>query len=178
MFSTVSIIPGIENFAPLRTETRSGLFGSPRRRCALVSTLLRAVAIWAFNPGGNFPAFENALHATVVIVNPGGTGRRKRVISARPAPFPPRRPRIFAFPSLKRYTYLGVAPTRTRAKMGAIFNDSAGRRARPRHRWALCVTGREFSSGGPRTGRGRESRTSGRSPRLDGRRARRGPRSA
>ena len=45
MFRTVSIIPGIENFAPLRTETRSGFLGSPSRRFAAVSTFLRAVAI-------------------------------------------------------------------------------------------------------------------------------------
>jgi len=38
----------------------------------------------------------------VVIVNPGGTGRPIRLISASPAPFPPRRSRIDASPSSKR----------------------------------------------------------------------------
>src|SRR2546430_11448254 len=35
------------------------------------------------------------------MVNPGGTGRPMRLISARPAPFPPSRSRIVALPSAK-----------------------------------------------------------------------------
>src|ERR1700680_3274193 len=50
------------------------------------------------------------------MVNPGGTGRPARVISATPAPLPPSRSRIDASPSSKRYTHwravrrLGRAP--------------------------------------------------------------------
>ena len=60
------------------------------------------------------PAAKYALHAAVVIVKPGGTGRPAFVISASPAPFPPRSSRIFALPSAlpfaKRYTHFVRAP--------------------------------------------------------------------
>jgi len=92
-------MPGIENFAPLRTETRSGLAGSPNFRPTAASIAANASAICFFNPGGNFPFAAYALQALVVIVKPGGTGKPRRVISARPAPFPPRRSCIPAFPS-------------------------------------------------------------------------------
>src|SRR5437016_7811704 len=50
------------------------------------------------------------LQTSVEIVNPGGTGRPALVISARPAPLPPRRSFIFrlpsAFPLPKKYTNL------------------------------------------------------------------------
>src|SRR2546423_2306701 len=39
------------------------------------------------------------------MVNPGGTGSPARVISATPAPLPPRRSRRSLFPSSKRYTH-------------------------------------------------------------------------
>src|SRR5205807_9644686 len=50
------------------------------------------------------------------MVKPGGTGRPARVISATPAPLPPRRSRILALPSSKRQTHL--AP-RARARPSA-----------------------------------------------------------
>src|SRR5262245_51582408 len=40
------------------------------------------------------------------MVKPGGTGMPARVISAAPAPLPPRRSRICAEPSRNRYTHL------------------------------------------------------------------------
>src|SRR5579883_877677 len=40
------------------------------------------------------------------MVKPGGTGRPALVISATPAPLPPSRSRIFALPSLNKYTHL------------------------------------------------------------------------
>jgi hypothetical protein len=44
-------------------------------------------------------AAKYALHASVVIVNPGGTGSPAFVISATPAPLPPSSARIPALPS-------------------------------------------------------------------------------
>src|SRR5688500_12140527 len=50
------------------------------------------------------------MHASVEIVNPGGTGRPALVISARPEPFPPSTSFIVRSPSAlplpKKYTYL------------------------------------------------------------------------
>src|SRR5579864_611854 len=48
------------------------------------------------------------------MVNPGGTGSPARVISATPAPFPPRRSRIDALPSSNRYTHFLAAGLRAR----------------------------------------------------------------
>src|SRR5205823_14426603 len=49
------------------------------------------------------------LQTSVEMVNPGGTGRPALVISARPAPLPPRRSFMVrlpsAFPFAKKYTY-------------------------------------------------------------------------
>src|SRR5258708_34574338 len=42
------------------------------------------------------------------MVKPGGTGIPARVISAAPAPLPPRRSRILAEPSVNWYTHLRV----------------------------------------------------------------------
>ena len=42
---TVSIIPGIENFAPDRTETKSGLVGSPKDFPILFSKSMIALSI-------------------------------------------------------------------------------------------------------------------------------------
>jgi hypothetical protein len=50
------------------------------------------------------------LHASVVIVKPGGTGRPRFVISARFAPFPPRRNFWSLLPSSNAYTYFTVSP--------------------------------------------------------------------
>src|SRR3989449_4490412 len=98
-FRTVSIIPGIESLAPERTETSSGCSEAPNFRPPFTSTADRASSTCFHIPGGNRPVRGNALQAFVVIVKPGGTGRPSRVISARPAPLPPRRARMEAFPS-------------------------------------------------------------------------------
>src|SRR5665811_1685283 len=50
--------------------------------------------------------------ASVVMVNPGGTGRPIRVISARFAPLPPSRSLRSLLPSAKSYTSLGTADLR------------------------------------------------------------------
>src|SRR6266566_2878784 len=106
---TVSIMPGIENLAPDRTLTRSGLCESPKPLPVCRSRLLSAVSACSHMPGGNFPLLARyARQASVVMVNPGGTGIPARVISAAPAPLPPSRSRIFADPSLKGYTHFLV----------------------------------------------------------------------
>src|SRR3954467_5040551 len=53
------------------------------------------------------------------MVKPGGTGRPALVISARPAPFPPRRSRRDAFPSRKSQTHFVPAPC------GVVFSGAA-----------------------------------------------------
>ncbi len=91
-FKTVSIIPGMENGAPERTETSSGSLSSPRVFAILCSRVARCSATSSRSPSGSTSfAAMNALHASVVIVNPGGTGRPRFVISARLAPLPPSR---------------------------------------------------------------------------------------
>ena len=103
---TVSIIPGIENGAPERTDTSSGSTSSPRRLPILASSAASAAATSSSRPSGSFswPAMY-ALHASVVIVKPGGTGRPSFVISARFAPLPPSRNFCSLEPSSKAYTY-------------------------------------------------------------------------
>ena len=96
----MSIIPGMLMAAPERTETSSGSFGSPSFFLAVRSTVASAFSTWSQRPVGSF-FFEAkyALQAAVVMVKPGGTGSFALVISARPAPLPPSRSRIFALPS-------------------------------------------------------------------------------
>ncbi len=50
---TVSIMPGIENAAPDRTDTSSGSTGSPSRFPVLPSRTARASATSSINPSGN-----------------------------------------------------------------------------------------------------------------------------
>src|SRR4030095_12685207 len=114
MLRMVFIIPGMENFAPERQETSSGFFGSPNFFPARFSVTFNPSSAWSHIPGGKLPVFLNQLQASVVIVNPGGTGTPARVISARPEPLPPSNPRTpsqepayfsAAFTSSKRYTH-------------------------------------------------------------------------
>ncbi|CAB4690003.1 unannotated protein [freshwater metagenome] len=86
---TVSIIPGMENFAPERTETRSGFLGFPNSLSKLFSKAFNELSISPLSPFGTSPDARNSLHACVVIVNPGGTGSPMRTISAKFAPLPP-----------------------------------------------------------------------------------------
>ena len=101
-------MPGMENLAPLRTETRSGSEGSPRWRPIWSSTPRRAVVTSVASDSGTVDSLRYARHASVVIVKPGGTGRPSFVISARLAPFPPRRSFMDLSPSEKSYTYLTI----------------------------------------------------------------------
>ncbi len=87
----MSIIPGIETAAPERTETSSGSSGSPSFLPARSSSAARCFSISSARPAGNdFALRMYSTHAAVVMVNPAGTGIPSAVISASPAPFPPR----------------------------------------------------------------------------------------
>ena len=57
-FRTVSIMPGIENFAPERTLTRSGSLTSPNFLPALRSSVLSAGRTCSHRPLGNLPPDE------------------------------------------------------------------------------------------------------------------------
>src|SRR5262245_37347398 len=114
MLRMVFIMPGMENFAPERQETNNGFFASPNFLPARFSVTFKAASAAGHIPGGKSPVFLNQLQASVVIVNPGGTGTPARVISARPEPLPPSNPRTpshepeyfsAAFTSSKRYTH-------------------------------------------------------------------------
>ncbi len=87
----MSIMPGMENFAPERTDTSNGSSGSPSRRPMRSSSLVRCPAISPSSSSGH-PSDMYARQASVEIVKPCGTGRPStEVISAKLAPFPPRR---------------------------------------------------------------------------------------
>ena len=96
----VSIIPGMENFAPLRTETSSGSAAPPSSRPISRSSRPSACSISRSISFGREPLRStNRLQAVVASVNPGGTGRPAFVISASPAPLPPSRSFMSLLPS-------------------------------------------------------------------------------
>ena len=98
---TVSIIPGIENFAPERTETSSGSSESPRRLPMAFSRPWRCSSTSGSRPSGHRPSAREVRQAAVVAVKPGGTCRPMFVISARLAPLPPSRSFMSLLPSEK-----------------------------------------------------------------------------
>jgi hypothetical protein len=85
----VSIIPGIDTAAPERTDTSSGAPASPKRLPVLRSRRRRLRSISSRRPSGQAPSPRYATHTLAAIVNPGGTGTPRLVISARLAPLPP-----------------------------------------------------------------------------------------
>ncbi len=98
----MSIIPGIENFAPLRTETSRGFWSSPRRLPTAFSRASRWAVTSRVSPTGNlWSPRRYSMQVSVVMVKPFGTGRPSRVISATFAPLPPSRSRISRPPSEK-----------------------------------------------------------------------------
>ena len=104
--STVSIMPGIENFAPERTETSSGLAASPKLLPSLRSMPCTPATTCSHSPSGNWPvAGDEGATGPVVIVKPGGHGHAARVISATPAPLPPSRSRLALRPARTRYPF-------------------------------------------------------------------------
>ncbi len=98
----VSIMPGIDICAPDRTDTSSGFLGSPKPLPVSFSTFLIAALTWSINPGGIFFALRYLMQISVVMVNPGGTGRPRLLISARFAPLPPSNSFMSLLPSWKR----------------------------------------------------------------------------
>src|SRR5579863_7243918 len=106
----VSIMPGMENFAPDRTLTSSGFPVSPSFCPILPSSLASASLIWASTSGGTWlPRSKYRLQTSVEMVKPGGTGKLARDISASPAPLPPSTSFILPSPSASpppnEYTY-------------------------------------------------------------------------
>ena len=117
----VSIIPGMENLAPDRTDTRSGVLPPPPKlRPVLSSSLPMAPAISSQIPSGPLPLSMNTRHASVVMVNPGepagrGWSSRPNRRPSRPAglsgPLTPRRSRThnaLRSPALDGGTVLAV----------------------------------------------------------------------
>ena len=105
----VSIMPGIENLAPERTETSSGLVWEPSSWPLAASRHFTARSTWRSMAGpSRLPFSKKCRHADVARVKPGGTGSRALVISANPAPLPPSSsflsPRPSALPPPKKYT--------------------------------------------------------------------------
>ncbi len=59
-FKTVSIMPGIENFAPERTERISGLSGLPNSLSSSFSSADIAASNSAGSVAGEWPLFKNS----------------------------------------------------------------------------------------------------------------------
>ena len=114
----VSIMPGIET-------RRAGAHRDQQRRSRRRRTARRARARRARarrptcssqSPRGYWRAVlrRSSVQTSVVIVKPGGTGRPRRVISARLAPLPPSRSFILAPPSAWRLRRSGRPTCRSR----------------------------------------------------------------
>lgn len=105
----VSIIPGIDTAAPERTDRSRGEVLPPNCFPVASSVLLRFASTSEINPSGRLLCRITWRHASVEMVNPGGTGTPIRVISARLAPFPPSRLFCSRVPSAppppKKYTH-------------------------------------------------------------------------
>ncbi len=97
----VSIMPGMENFAPERTDSSNGSRRSPRSRPIRVSSSRRCSPTCSASSTGSCPVRKYTRHAPVDTMKPGGTGNPSRVISHRLAPLPPSRSRWYRLPSTK-----------------------------------------------------------------------------
>jgi len=96
----VFIMPGIENFAPERTLSSSGLALSPSFIPTRDSSSASDAAICSSTSSGTrFWLSKKTLQTSVMMVKPGGTGTPLRDISARPEPLPPSRSFIVPSPS-------------------------------------------------------------------------------
>src|SRR5271169_1982384 len=106
-------MPGIENFAPERTLTSRGFSPLPSFWPCRLSSLARDSSICRSTSFDTAPRRMYSRQASVWMVKPGGTGRPAFVISARPAPLPPRTSFILPLPSAapppKKYTYFVAA---------------------------------------------------------------------
>jgi len=85
--------------APERTETSSGSLGSPSRLPVEASSRDRLRPTSSRSGGGTARSRRWSMQARHAIVNPGGTGTPRLVISARFAPLPPRTARMSFVPS-------------------------------------------------------------------------------
>ncbi len=101
---TVSIIPGMENFAPDLTDTKSGLDGSPNCRPTRRSNFATSISISVSSWDERCLRSKKSRQAEVVIVKPSGTGIPRVIISERLAPFPPKSSPILRLPSEKGKT--------------------------------------------------------------------------
>src|SRR6202795_526406 len=105
----VSIMPGMENFAPERTLTSRGFSPLPSFWPCNSSSFLSAASIWRSTSAETPLVRMYSRQASVWMVKPGGTGNPALVISARPAPLPPSTSFILPLPSAlpppKKYTY-------------------------------------------------------------------------
>ena len=89
-------MPGMENLAPERQETNSGLSGSPNF-LPVASRRLERLQFLVPHPLGELVAVRQVgVAGSVVTVKPGGTGKPMRVISARFAPLPPNKARTLS----------------------------------------------------------------------------------
>ena len=110
----MSIMPGIDTAAPLRTLSSRGFLLSPNFLPVAFSVFLRFFSTSSISPSGSRPPRSlYSLQVAVVMVKPGGTGRPLTVMSARLAPLPPSsilspRPPS-ALPSPKKNTRLPAA---------------------------------------------------------------------
>ena len=90
-FRIVSIIPGIEERAPDRTETSSGSLGSPKRLPGRLLEPRERLRRPRLRRRRGSRRASTRRRRPSSIVKPGGTGMPSAVISARPEPLPPRR---------------------------------------------------------------------------------------
>src|ERR1700693_3922109 len=103
-------MPGMENFAPERTLTSNGFSPLPSFCPCSCSRRARACSICRSTSPETPLVRMYSRQASVWMVKPGGTGRPALVISAKPAPLPPRSSFILPLPSAlpppKEKTYL------------------------------------------------------------------------
>ena len=100
MFKIESIIPGIEILPPDLTDSKRGFDFPSKLRPEYCTNLFTASLISPSSESGNSLCSIKWLQTSVVIVKPGGTEIPRLLISARFAPFPPRRLIIEASPSV------------------------------------------------------------------------------
>src|SRR5690606_27544877 len=107
-FRMVSIMPGIEMAAPERTDTSNGLAGSPNCLPVVSSSCLTFAETSSRSEWEMEPSPRYVTQHWADMVNPGGTGTPRFVISARFAPLPPSTDFISRVPSArpfpKKYT--------------------------------------------------------------------------
>src|SRR6185437_6390726 len=109
--------------APDRTDTSSGFFGSPSFLPVASSSRATLPSTSARNLSEYLPLRRYWMHSLHAIVNPGGTGTPRFVISARFAPLPPRTLVMSRVPSAvplpKKKTACGIGQVNSHSRSGA-----------------------------------------------------------